>query len=470
MTVTPQNLAIPGPRHVPAVGWQMRGLKFLADPIDFLQTAFENYGYMSTTSPSKPKHVFVFGEQMHRELFAQPELFTVDAFRELRVPRGSSLERLTWGLLKINGTQHRRHRQIMQPAFSREMVRGYVDNIVASTHGFLDQTPVGSELAFDEFATRLTLQIGMETVFGIVDPVDVDNLNALLSDLLAAGGSPTTLLFPFALPGTSFKRALRTAEAIEPVLLGLITESRAQTRPGRDVLSALTHAVGEDGNELSDAELIGEAYTAFCHESTAASLCWTMLMLDQHPEILEELQDEIENNVGSGPISADSFTSMPMLDNVVSESLRLFPPAAFGLRYADGDARLGPYEIPAGASVFFSQFITHRDEDVFSNPLEFSPRRWESVSPSPFAYMPFGAGPHTCLGRAFALMELKVIISLLVRHARWRLQPRQKIDLKIKISLNSKQGFPFVVAPMTDRERGHAIGGELNRYVKLPTA
>lgn len=456
---------LPGPAQLPVLGWQLRALKMLADPLAFFTSMHQRYGEISTTTPRAPKHVFVFGPKYHREMFGAPQSFIADAFRELRMPPRSGMARLTQGLLKLNGEPHRRHRGLMQPAFHSRAVARHHKAIVEVTEEELDRFRVGEVRRIDQDLSRLMLRIGMRTLFDVAETDDVDRLNGLMERLLASATAPTTLLLPLDVPGMSYRRTLRAADQLDTAIREIIVAKRAN--PGEDIISMLIAAQDEQGQGLTEDELVGEAYTSFCHDSSASALSWTLLMLDQHPQVRNDLCDELAAELGGAPAEAADFDRLPLLDRVLKETLRLFPPASMGLRYAADDCTLGPYEIPRDTTLFFSTYVSHRLPEVFTDPLSFRPDRWTGDSPDSYGYLPFGAGAHSCLGRAFALLEMKIVLTILLQRFRLPVVDSSRIDRKIKISLVPDQGLPVTVAaPGHDRQLA-ALTGSVREAVKL---
>jgi cytochrome P450 len=158
-------------------------------------------------------------------------------------------------------------------------------------------------------------------------------------------------------------------------------------------------------------------------------------LLAQHPRVLGDLCDELSGKLHGEPPNFEDLPDLPLLDYVVKESLRLFPPAPLNHRITARDSELGDYRIPAGSEVLSSIYHTHRVPDLYSEPLRFWPERWATLDPGPYAYNPFSAGPRMCIGATFALFEIKVVLSLLLQRFRLELVPNQRIDRYFGITL-----------------------------------
>jgi cytochrome P450 len=458
---------LPGPRSLPLIGWQLQGLRMLSDPPAHFMEAFQRYGPVSAWDPRQPRHVYALGPEYNRLLFTNPDRFIVDAFRESKLPRGSAMERLTFGLLRLNGEAHRKHRTLMQPAFRPQRIDACRDTIVGFTQAELDGWREGQVRRLDEDLLRLIMRIAMQTMFGLDPAGDGERLQRLIARLLALASAPTTMLLRLDLPGTPYREMLGVAREIETILGGLIQRKRVDPGNQLDVLTALVTARDEHGQGLTDDELIGEAYNVLCHSTSAASMTWTLFLLDQHPRVLSTLQDELRSTLGGEPPTVEQLKKLEYLDLVLKESLRLFPPASFLMRYTSEPCQLGAYELPEGAMVFASAYVTHRLPEIFPNPQRFDPERWKTATPTVHEYTPFGAGPHNCLGRHMALLEMKLILSMLLQRFRPALVPGTRIDRAMRISLVPKKGLPMVLqAPSREGARA-PVRGNIHASVEL---
>jgi cytochrome P450 len=152
------------------------------------------------------------------------------------------------------------------------------------------------------------------------------------------------------------------------------------------------------------------------HETTATSLAWAMYELHRRPETLAKLRDEV--GAESAP---DALAKLPYLDAVCSETLRMHPPVPLVTRKLLGEFTLGPHTLPAGTVVGVGVYNAHNRAETFEAPSEFRPERFIQRTYSPFEYCPFGGGARRCLGAAFAMYELKVVLATLVSHGTFRL-------------------------------------------------
>lgn len=459
---------LPGPRSLPLIGWQLEGLRMLGDPPAHFMRAFERYGPVSAWDPRRPRHVYALGPEYNQILFTQSDRYISDSFRESNLPRDSAMERLTFGLLRLNGAAHRKHRTLMQPAFRPQRIDACRDTIVRFTQAELEKWKVGQTRSrLDLDLLRLIMRIAMQTMFGLDPAGDGERLEKLIARLLELASAPTTLLVRVDLPGTPYREMLAVAREIEDILAGLIQRKRAAEAGQVDVLSALVTARDENGNGLTDDELVGEAYNVLCHSTSAASMTWTLFLLDRHPQVMATLQEELRTTLGDAPPTVEQLKKLEYLDLVIKESLRLFPPASFLMRYTSEACQLGGYELPEGAMVFASAYVTHRLPELFPNPQRFDPERWRTATPTVHEYTPFGAGPHNCLGRHMAQLEMKLVLSMVLQRFRPALVPGARIDRAMRISLVPKLGLPMVLHAPDHRPPDAPVRGNIHASVEL---
>ncbi len=454
---------IKGPKHIPLLGWRYRGLQMLRDPMGFFTNLHNKYGEFCFWDPKNSKHLCVFGPEMNKYVFSRPDIFIVDAFRESRLPRNSAIERLSFGLMRLNGDVHARHRKLMQPAFRSTVVNTYWQSVVDETNRELSNWQFGQTRDINKDLIRLITNISLKTMFGVDEIENNARLQKLMEELLILATSPLSLLVPYAIPGFPYYKMLKIADEIELIIKKMIQNKIGKA--GNDVLSILVNSQSEDGG-LSENELISEAYTVLCHESVAATMSWLLIMLDRHPEIYEKITNELATLNGS-PLPVENIKELKYLDNVVKESVRLLPPSGFSLRYLSKDHEFYGVKLKKGTMVFLSSYVTHRYSNVFDNPLQFSPDRWETIQPSPYEYLPFGCGMHSCIGKYFAQMEIKVILSIILQKYKLSIKPGAVIDRGMRVSMVPKHGLPMTLNRLTDKIKRENISGNIFESIEL---
>jgi cytochrome P450 len=436
-------VALRGPRAVPLLGPTGNVLGFFRDPIGTMLTLKREFGDVVPLADKNPAWVALFGAKDTQAVLQDQNLFHNFADIPIKVPPGSAPLRLNNALTSQNGDVHRRARRMMMPAFAKPAIAGYRDDMVAMAEKILAGWQVGDVVDVARAGTELAMSVAMQCLYGVDLSKQTDTLGTLSMRYLEGLLSVGALMFPVRLPGTPYARFMDTAEALEARIRTMITERRGNAAGRRDVLSLLVSARDEDGSTMSEEELIGQAAVLFIagHETTANTLAWTLFLLSQHPAVLAALEDELDGALKGAPPTVDDLKSLALLDRVVKESMRIFPAAAIlFFRRATADVELGGAKFPANSTFLLSSAMAHRDERVFTDPLRFKPERWETVSPGPYEYLPFGAGPRRCIGAPFAEQALRVLLAMLLQRFRFELLPGQKLDRIVRgITLGMKQ-------------------------------
>jgi cytochrome P450 len=465
------RVPIPGPKPIPLAGGMARVLGFLADPVGGMFDLHRRFGDLATVNDGDPGLVCAFGAAWNHEVLTNAATFRNNEEFFFRAPQGSSFERFNASLVLMNGEKHRRARRLMMPAFQKAALDGYAAAITDTVDRMSRRWPIGETADVAALTREMTLVVAMRCFFGvdaIDDAAELGRVAVLQLDALTSVG---TMLFPFDLPGTSYRALLRACERLEARFRALVAEKR-RAPSTRDVLGLLISARDEDGSGLTDDELMGHMNTLFVagHETTANTLAWTLFLLSQHRDVLASAVDEVDTALRGAVPGPEDLPRMPLVDRVIRESMRLLPatPMLF-MRVCAEEASLGSHRLPAGSNVILSPLITHRDPDRYPDPARFRPNRWEGLNPSPYEYLPFGAGPRMCLGAGFAQMALRLILPMLLQRFRLTLAPGAQVSGKLRgITFGPKGELPMLIAKQ-DRhfgERG-AVRGDVHRLVEL---
>jgi cytochrome P450 len=243
--------------------------------------------------------------------------------------------------------------------------------------------------------------------------------------------------------GRRFKLAL---EHLDAIIYGIISERRRSGKDTGDLLSLFLKAYDteDDGGSMNDQQLRDESVTLFFagHETVANALTWTWYLLSQNPQVESKLLEELHDKLSGRAPTSDDVKNLAYTTNVLTESMRLYPPAyAIGREATQDYPILGTsYVASKGATVAVSQYILHRDPRFFSEPGRFDPDRWtaEMRSKLPrFAYFPFGAGPRSCIGEPFAWMEGVLLLSTIAQKWQMRHVTSHKVALMPRIALGT---------------------------------
>jgi len=363
------------------------------------------------------------------------------------------------GLLTSEGDFWLRQRRLVQPAFHRARIAGYASTMVEYAERLLDEWQDGEERDIHKEMMRLTLQIVAKTLFDADVERDAQDIGKSLELLLELGADfRRTLLIPQWLPTPTNLRLERAIRQIEKVLYRMIAEKRASGRDAGDLLSMLLAAQDEDGSRMTDKQLRDEAITLFLagHETTANALSWTWWLLAQNPAVEAKLHGELRTVLAGRAPSFDDLPKLVYTNHVITESMRLYPPAWGTARTAIEDLEIAGYAVPKGSGVSFTQWTVHRDARWYDAPEEFRPERWEGdlLKRIPrFAYFPFGGGPRQCIGTSFALMEMALTLATIAQQYRFRLVEGHPVVPLASITLRPRHGIRVTLESRSAKSR-----------------
>lgn len=461
--------AIPGPRSLLLLSWRGGMLKLYQRPFSFLRDLHATYGDVVTLAQGTSTYVCAFGPDLNFQVLSNPQLFQAGGDVSVTKFRQDTAfgKLMSQNLMQMDGEKHRQHRRLMQPAFHRQQIAAYHQDMMSLTQQLLESWREQTQINVHREMQDLTLRIAVKTLFGVYDEEELQRVGTLLRDMTRS--MLLTMALPYDIPGTPYHRVLRLSEELTAFMRATIARKRAHNEEA-DVLSALIHAHDEEGATLSDDELIGHAFALFVagHETTANALSWTLLLLSQHPQVCAELLEELDGALQGSVPTLEQLSQLSLLDGVIKESLRLFPPAAIGIRIASEACDLGGYALPKGTNVVYSEFLTHRLPELYTNPDHFLPKRWASLTRSPYEYLPFSAGRHMCIGLSFATQEMKVVLAMLLQ--RYRLEPVPNAKISTQLSMRPVPGIPMHVFPQDRSFKRVPVRGTIHQLVELPKA
>jgi cytochrome P450 len=352
------------------------------------------------------------------------------------------------GLLTSEGEFWIRQRRLAQPAFHRNRIAKYAETMVDYTNRMLEQWQDGQTRDVHHEMMDLTMQIVAKTLFNAdvgTESKEIGHaMEVVMQEFSSRFGRP--FFFPDFIPTPGNIRFNKAVRKFDEIIYKIIQSRRSTDDETGDLLSMLLNAVDEDGSRMTDTQLRDEIITLFLagHETTAIALSWTWYLLSKHPEVESKLMEEIESNLGNRSAIVDDLPKLRYAEMVILESMRIYPPAyGFG-REAIKDCEIGGYHVPAGTTIFMSQYVTHRDARFFPDPLEFQPERWASdlVKKIPkYAYFPFSGGPRQCIGNSFAMMEAVLLMVTILQKFRLDLVPDHPVLPQASITLRPKFGM-----------------------------
>ena len=432
----------PGPKN-----WSpARDFRARRQMLDLLLDAYERHGPVFTLRTFHLASVWMIGPEANR--------FMLVTDREKFIWRdglmGDLIPLIGDGLLTTDGEYHDRARRIMMPAFHRDHVVAATETMIEEADRALDAWRPGTRVDLYDWTRHLAMCIAMRALFGL-DP-DATGGHDIAHEFergLSFHGEEFVLQVLRG-PGAPFQR-VKSARRILDRLLGDEIARRRAGDDGDDVLTMLLHATDEDGTRLSDEQVRDQALTMLFagHDTTTSTVAFLFYELARAPEWRERLAAELEELTGGEPPTGEQlFTELPLLDQVVEETLRLYPPAWVGPRRSAVDFEFGGHRVPAGVPVNYSSWASHRIPEVFVEPHEFRPERFNPEERAKLprgAYVPFGAGPRICIGMRFGQLEVKAIAArILARHA-LELEPGWELQVRQMPTLSPQGGLPVTV-------------------------
>jgi cytochrome P450 len=389
---------------------------FLLTPTRFLDDCHAACGDFFTLRPAKDREiVFTADPDAVRQVFTgDPALLHAGAGNVVLGPilGGGSI-------LLLDGPEHLRHRRLMLPPFHGDRMRAHADTMREVAERHVAGWPRGTSFPVLESMQAMTLEIILRAVFGVTEPAQLERLGTPLRALLDMVGTPRKVLALGLTAGRTtgplspWRRFAAARVVADRVIHEEIRARRRELTAGGegrgDIFSLLVAARDEQGVALTDDELRDELMTLLVagHETTATALAWTLERVSREPAVLARLLDE--------QARADGTT---YLEAAVKETLRLRPVVPAVVRQLQAPMTFGPWELRAGVHIAPSIYLLHRRADLFPEPLAFRPERFLGAgTPGTYEWIPFGGGVRRCLGASFALMEMREVLSVVLRDA-----------------------------------------------------
>jgi cytochrome P450 len=416
---------------------------FRSDPLGLLER-LATYGDVARVEvPGSAAYLLNHPDLVHDVLVAEHRSFhkgpTIQAARLL----------LGESLLTSEDETHRRQRRLIQPMFHHERIASYGSSMVRLAERAAERWTDGAEVDVQAEMSALTLAVVGETLFGTdVDERRSATVRRALTDTLGMFDRVYSPLFRLLVrvPSPTMRRYRRVESDLNRVIGEMIAERRAAGATGDDLLSLLLRA-REDGTGMSDEQVRDEALTLFLagHETTALALTWTWWLLSRHPEAEARLHAELDDALAGREPSVQDLPSLPYTQAVISESIRLRPPAWAIGRTAVAGHRANGYPIASGSIVVVSPWLLHHDPRWWPEPDVFRPGRWLEPSERPrSAFIPFGGGPRVCIGEPFARLEAAMLLATIARRWRFAGVTETEPGLQAVVTLRPRGGLPMV--------------------------
>jgi cytochrome P450 len=478
----------PGPK-----GWPLLGNVFQLgrDQLGFLLEIQRKYGRMATIHIGKtpvvvlfqPEHVryvltenprnftnrevaggLIFGKLL---LFSQlTRTFSNRVTEDLRKLVGD-------GLITTDGEYHDRQRRLLQPAFSKRRVENYTDMIVQYTREAVDGWQPEMEVNLADEMQTLILRVMIKILLDIDVLKEAPNSAEIVHGVMSHPISiiEGLLSLPIDLPFTSYGKRMAATRKCDALIYNRIERRLANNHDVGDILSIMLSAEDENGNKMTKKQVRDELVSLIAagHETTTNTLVWTMYLLSEHPAIFEKVQTELQSVLGGRAPELSDLPQLTYLDQVIKESMRLYPSGWVQGRCAVADFELDGYRFPAGTLLMFNQWVLHRRPDLWEDAETFSPERWDPAQGQkavPWAYFPFGGGSRICIGQSLSQLEMRLVLPIILQRYFPRVLPNHVVEPLPLITLRSKNGMPVRLEPVKAPIVGSSESAKMQKEAK----
>jgi cytochrome P450 len=460
---------------VSGVGTLLFFARFLRDPLTAARKALKQRGpliaYRSFLGiPRRDRTtIFAVGAEYNRAVLGDPGTWHTGSVPG-GGPKGTALARIgSDHLVSLNGPRHAYYRRLISSPLRTASIDEMGDDIgelvakaVAGwTPGEADLWPLAQDLMR---SVAVALLFSGDQALG-------RELGDRVRHFCAESKSARVNINKAGFPGRAFSRLMQRAEEIERCALEMAAAKRGHAG-GRDLVSLIVNSPDETGAPPTRDAIAGHIPILFAssYETCQTVLSWSLLLLAQHPEVASALAAEIGTALNGATPTLSRVRSLPLLNGVVKESLRLLPPVPYQVRISASPTTLGEHEVPPGTHVLISAFLTNRDDRVFAAPDRFLPERWLGINPSAFEYLSFSGGPRACPGFAFGTSIVKVALAAILSRFRFAMRPGADIDYSVDITLVPKNGLPGILSEADGRWSAAPVRGRLLNLVDFGAA
>jgi cytochrome P450 len=449
----------PGPRGDILLG---SALDFKDRPLKFISYVAAAYGDVSRfrVGPSY-WYLITHPDDIHDAMTTRSHIF-----RKPKIAKRLWDKFLGNGLLTTEGEEWKRQHRLVLPAFHRRRIAAYGDVMVEYTHRMLDRWPDGGQVDIDDEMVGLTLEIVAKTLFDADVRGDAKTVGKAMSvlnkEMLEHIHMPIRV--PRWWPSARNKRKLTAIADIEKIVKAVIAERRESGEDREDLLSMLLQTEDEDKDRLSDKEIRDQMMTIFFagHETTAHAMSWAWYLLAKHPKIAARLQADIARVTGGERLTVGHLSELPYLEQMVKEALRFLPSVWIFIKEPTEDVTIRGFHIPKGAPVLISPYITHHDARWHPSPETFDPDRFSKERVKDIrqgAYFPFSGGQRICIGKSFAMMEMRLILGSMLQRLQPEVEASYELRAKAELSLHPQGPLPVQVRMRKKQEAEQVVAG-----------
>ena len=401
-----------GPKTLPLI--QM--LEWINNPLEFMDNCRQRYGDCFTVRLANFKPmVFLSNPQAIEAIFTfhQGQFDSGRANSVIQPWVGDK------SLLLLDGRSHQRQRKLLTPPFHGDRMKSYGEMICSITERVISSWQVGVAFSVREAMQEISLSVILQTVFGLQPGERSEKLKQLLTSLLDMTSSPlsSSLIFFKALQQdwgawSPWGRFVRQRQQLDEIIYAEISDRRQHPDSSRvDILSLLMASTDENGEPMSHVELRDELLTLLTagHETTASALTWALYWIHYLPEVKSKLVEDlatVEN------LDFSAISKLPYLNAICQETLRIYPIAMLTFfRIANTPISIMGQEYDEDTLLTPCIYLTHHRPDLYPEPNKFKPERFQERQFSQYEYIPFGGGNRRCIGMAFALYEMKLVLA-----------------------------------------------------------
>jgi cytochrome P450 len=412
-------------------------------PGEVLLTLYGLRGPVISSGVGRHGYTYLLGPDANKFVFANADAFSwAQTFESLAIVDGPT------ALIVSDGDDHRRRRSVVAPGLRHRQIQDYVETMVSNIDTVIDGWRPGQRLDIYGQCRSAVRRSTAESLFGTRLAMHSDFLGEQLQPLLDLTHQlPQVVTLQRRLNSPGWQRAMAARKRLNDFIDTQTADARAAPRPDDHMMTMLINGRGEEGYTLSNNEIRDSIISLITagYETTSGALAWAIYTLLTLPGAWDKAAEEVRRVVGGEPPTAADLEALTYLNGVVHETLRLYSPGVISARRVMRDLRFDGHRIRAGRLLIFSAYVTHRLPELWPDPREFRPSRWDPESagyrkPAPHEFIPFSGGLHRCIGAVMATTEMTVMLARLVARTKLRF-PAQRIRAANLAALSPTPGL-----------------------------
>jgi cytochrome P450 len=371
------------------------------------------------------------------------------------------------GLLTTEGEAWRTQRRLIQTGFERKQLEVLSaimqDSLADSLRDFDRQARIGPVDIYPHLMKMTFAMVGRSLFGARLKDQDIDFISHTISTVQEFMVRQT--IQPYLNPWFALSGELRRHEEMRTSAFGILLDyiqRRRKEAPGHDLLQILMDARYSDGEGMSDELVLSESMQLLVagHETSSNALSWLIYLLSSRPDCIERIRQELDSVLGGRPLSFSDVPKFEFTTQIINEALRLYPPFWMVDRMALADDRAGDLDIPRGSTIVVFIYGAHHSPQYWQNPETFDRERFTKTNEKlhrPFAFLPFGAGPRGCIGGNYAMLQILMIVSVLLRKYDFQLVPGQTIEARPMVILRPEHGIRMTFTEAIPRGAGRLL-------------